>query len=320
MNELESARKEINRIDVEMARLFEERMKTCKQIAAYKKSNGLSVRDPARETELINRNRAYITDPDIETYYVGFMRNTIDLSCAYQSRLMSGMKVTYCGTEGAYAYIAAKKMFPECELIKHSDFTDAYRAVENGECDCTVLPLENSYAGEALSQCNEYILRHGFETKAYSNTALAAKYVMESGDPTIAAIASEEAIAAFGLKVIESDINDSRNNTTRFASFSRSQNRPSSSGKRENENFIMVFTVQNEAGSLAKALNIIGIHGFNMRSLRSRPMKELQWNYYFYIEAEGNINTENGREMLQELSAICAKLKLIGSYYANNVK
>ena len=57
-----------------------------------------------------------------------------------------------------------------------------------------------------------------------------------------------------------------------------------------------------------------------MRSLRSRPMKELQWNYYFYIEAEGNINTENGREMLQELSAICAKLKLIGSYYANNVK
>ena len=173
---------------------------------------------------------------------------------------------------------------------------------------------------QALSQCSEYIHRHGFETKAYSNTALAAKYVMESGDPTIAAIASEEAIAAFGLKVIESDINDSRNNTTRFASFSRSQNRPSSSGKRENENFIMVFTVQNEAGSLAKALNIIGIHGFNMRSLRSRPMKELQWNYYFYIEAEGNINTENGREMLQELSAICAKLKLIGSYYANNVK
>ena len=82
----------------------------------------------------------------------------------------------------------------------------------------------------------------------------------------------------------------------------------------------MVLTVQNEAGSLAKALNIIGIHGFNMRNLRSRPMKELQWNYYFYIEAEGNINTENGRDMLQELSAICAKLRLVGSYYANNVK
>ncbi len=81
-----------------------------------------------------------------------------------------------------------------------------------------------------------------------------------------------------------------------------------------------MFTVRNEAGSLASALNIIGAHGFNMRSLRSRPMKDLQWNYYFYIEAEGNVNTVNGKEMMQELSAVCAKLRLVGSYYANNVK
>ena len=63
-------------------------------------------------------------------------------------------------------------------------------------------------------------------------------------------------------------------------------------------------------------LNVIGAHGFNMRSLRSRPMKDLQWNYFFYIEAEGNVNTENGRDMLRELSAICAKLKLVGTYYS----
>ena len=62
-----------------------------------------------------------------------------------------------------------------------------------------------------------------------------------------------------------------------------------------------MFTVRNEAGSLAGALNIIGAHGFNMRSLRSRPMKDLQWNYYFYIEAEGNVNTVNGKEMMQEI-------------------
>ena len=49
-------------------------------------------------------------------------------------------------------------------------------------------------------------------------------------------------------------------------------------------------------------------------------MKDLQWNYYFYIKAEGNVNTVNGKEMMQELSAVCAKLRLVGSYYANNVK
>jgi chorismate mutase/prephenate dehydratase len=349
-----------------MARLFEERMQVSREIAEYKRSHGLSVRDPAREDEMVARNRDMVKDQALEGYYVQFLRNVIDLSCSYQTQVMHGMRVTYSGTEGAYAYMAAKRMFPEAELVAFPDFTEAYRAVEQGDYDCAVLPLENSYAGEvgavmdlmfsgdlyvnqvvdlpithsliagadatpdsirkvvshpqALQQCADYIHRHGFETLTYSNTALAARYVKELGDPTVAAIASEETAAIFGLQVLDTDINDSKNNTTRFAAFSRAKNRPLTSGKREDENFILVFTVQNQAGSLAGALNIIGAHGFNMRNLRSRPMKDLQWNYYFYIEAEGNINTSNGQDMLQELSALCAKLKLVGSYYAGNVQ
>ena len=121
----------------------------------------------------------------------------------------------------------------------------------------------------------------------------------------------------FGLKIVDKVINDSRTNTTRFAALSRAQNRPASMSSCAEENFILVFTVKNEAGALAQTLNIIGAHGFNMRNLRSRPMKDLQWNYFFYIVAEGNINNENGRDMLRELSAICAKLKLVGTYYSN---
>ena len=365
MNELEMSRKEITRIDEEMAKLFEQRMKAAEKIAEYKKECGLSIRDYARETELVNRNRRYIERADVESYYVQFLKSTIDLSCQFQSRVMHGMRVTYCGVEGAFAHIAAKHMFPEAELTAFSNFTDAYEAVERGEYDCAVLPLENSYAGEvgtvmdlifsgslyvnqvidlpivqnligtenatldsvktvvshpqALQQCEAYVRRHNYRTEAYSNTALAAMHVKELNDPSVAAIAADEASSIFGLRVIDSEINDSKNNTTRFAAFSRSQNRPVSTGKREDENFILVFTVQNEAGALAQTLNIIGAHGFNMRNLRSRPMKNLQWNYFFYIEAEGNINTENGRDMLRELSAICAKLKLVGTYYANNV-
>lgn len=366
MSELENARNDINRIDSEMAKLFEERMKACEKIAAYKKENGLSVRDAAREAELIARNKAFVQDPALLPYYVDFLKGMMQVSCDYQSSLMTGMKVAYCGTEGAYAYSAAGKMFPEASLFSCPDFTEAYRAVEEGRYDCAVLPLENSYAGEvgevadlmfsgslyinqivnvpishcllgvkgakkediktvishpqALDQCAAYIRARGLSAKSYSNTALAAKHVAECGDKTAAAIASEETAALFGLTVLDTDINDERNNTTRFAAFSRSENRPRSGGKREDENFILVFTVQNEAGSLAIALNILGAHGYNMRNLRSRPMKDLQWNYYFYIEAEGNINTQNGRDMLRELSAVCAKLKLVGSYYADNVK
>ena len=78
--------------------------------------------------------------------------------------------------------------------------------------------------------------------------------------------------------------------------------------------FILTFTARNEAGSLAKVLNIIGAHGYNMCSLRSRPMNDLKWNYYFYIELDGNVYTEEGRSMINELGTLCERFKLAGSF------
>ena len=147
MNELEQSRKEINNIDEQMAHLFERRMNVCAKIAGYKKEHGLSVRDPAREEDLINKNKSLIEDAELEPYYVRFLRNNIDVSCEYQSKAIEGIKVSYCGTEGAFSQLAAKRMFPEAELAAFREFAGAYNAVESGECDCAVLPLENSSAG-----------------------------------------------------------------------------------------------------------------------------------------------------------------------------
>ena len=166
---------------------------------------------------------------------------------------------------------------------------------------------------QALAQCAEYIHLNDFEEVEYPNTAMAAKMIAEKADPTIAAIASIETAELYNLNVIEKNINASRNNTTRFAAFSRVQNLPNRTAKM-GEHFILVFTVKNEAGALANALNIIGSHGFNMRTLRSRPMKELMWNYYFYVELDGNINTTDGTDMLKQLSSMCDRLKLVGAY------
>ncbi len=82
----------------------------------------------------------------MDGYYAQFLRSVLDLSCAYQSRLLNGMKVAYSGVEGAYGYIAARRMFPEAQLIAYPDFAAAHKAVEQGEADSAVLPLENSYA------------------------------------------------------------------------------------------------------------------------------------------------------------------------------
>ena len=169
---------------------------------------------------------------------------------------------------------------------------------------------------QALSQCEGFLRKMGFQTVAAENTALAAKAVAEGGDVSVAAIAAEENAAIYGLKILEHSINENASNTTRFAVFTRARHPiPKDAGAAGR--FILVFTVLNEAGSLARALDIIGKFGFNLRTLRSRPMKGLMWKYYFYAEAEGNVDSNEGKAMLSALGQFCDKLKVSGSYVAS---
>ena len=75
-----------------------------------------------------------------------------------------------------------------------------------------------------------------------------------------------------------------------------------------------MFTVKHEAGSLANAVSIIGDYGYNMTALRSRPMKKHSWQYYFYVEIDGTLDSENGRKMLDSLSSMCDRLKVAGTF------
>ena len=123
------------------------------------------------------------------------------------------------------------------------------------------------------------------------------------------ALTVSEAAELFGLEVLERNLNASRSNTTRFAVFTRSENRQT-----RGTHSAFVFTVRNEAGALARAIDVIGHYGFNMRTLRSRPMKELLWQYYFYVEAEGDLHTPDGQNMLRALSVFCDRLRPVGCY------
>ncbi len=356
MTELEKARRQINEIDIEIAELFEKRMDAATKVAEYKMETGMQVYDAVREEELVRRNAGYIKNIEYKSYYINFIRNCMDISKNYQRRIIEGMKVSFSGVEGAFANIAAEKIFPDSVYVAYPDFKSAYDAVVCGECNCAVLPIENSYNGDvgqvmdlaffgslfingiydvsvvqnllavpgahlediktvishpqALGQCADYIKKHGFEEIQAVNTAVAAKQVSEMGRLDTAAIASDEAAAKYGLKKLEAHINAADNNTTRFAVFSRV---PKVASPKDNQ-FFMVFTVSNEAGSLGRAISVIGKYNFNLRSLKSRPTKDLIWSYYFTAEGEGNIHTEAGREMLAELSNCCRDIKVLGSF------
>ena len=131
----------------------------------------------------------------------------------------------------------------------------------------------------------------------------------EEKDNTLGVFASLETAALYGLKVLESNINKSGENTTRFAVLSKVKASSSSLSSS-----VLLFTVKNEAGSLANAISIIGKYGYNMTALRSRPLKKHSWQYYFYIEVDGITETEDGKKMMEELQLVCDKLKVAGTF------
>jgi chorismate mutase/prephenate dehydratase len=354
-NKLEEARKIINDVDTQMAELFVRRMKAAEMVYEHKKEYGLPILDQKREDEIVEKTSALVDNPVLKGYYIDYLKNLMSISKAYQYRMQNGLKVAYSGVEGAFAHIAAGRIFPAGNKISYGDFKAAYDSVVKGECDVATLPIENSYAGEvgqtidlifsgglfingiyeleihqnllglpastvedikkvtshpqALSQCHDYIKMRGFDTEEANNTALAAKTVATANDKSLGAIASVETAKIYGLKVLEANINKSGENTTRFAVLSKVRaNSPSLS------NSVLMFTVKNEAGSLANAISIIGKYGYNMTALRSRPMKKLSWQYYFYIEIDGTTDTEDGANMLEALNKVCDKLKVAGTF------
>ncbi|MCQ2591352.1 MAG: chorismate mutase [Treponema sp.] len=358
MADLEESRLKINQIDRQLAELFEQRMDVAKDIALYKKQFGLQVFDASREAEVCKRELDYIKNPLYKTYYLEFIQDLMKVSKKYQSYLLEGSRIAYCGIEGAWANIAAKRIFPKGKLISYSSFPAAYESVIKGECDFAVLPVENSFAGDvsqvfdlmhtgplfitgmynlkisqallgvkgaklsdikkvvshqqAIDQCTEFLQKQHLEVESAVNTAMAAREVAQQNDKSVAAIASVESAELYGLEVIEESINQNAQNTTRFAVFSRVISKEINSNS--NCVFQMMFTVKNTPGSLAQAVKSFGDAGFNLKSLRSRPIKDIPWQYYFYVEGEGSLYSEKGEKLIESLRTDCEEVKILGHH------
>ncbi len=352
------ARQRINEIDEEMAKLFCARMDAVRQVAAYKRRVGLPVLDASREAQVIARNAALVQDEELRAYYVHYLTYNMALSRKFQHALLEGQRIAFSGVPGAFADIAAARIFPDGVRVPCADFQSAYDAVVRGDCACAVLPVENStngdvsqvldmaYAGalsvsglydleieqcllaakgtelsrirsvcshpQALGQCAAYIRRYRWEEIEAVNTATAAKELAASGDPTQAVIASRETAALYGLQILERRINHGSNNVTRFAVFTRSRREPCLT----DAHFAMFFTVKNEAGSLMRAMQVIGENGFNLSTLISRPTREMSWEYYFYVEGQGCLASDAGRAMLRQLGEVCGSIRVLGTFDA----
>ncbi len=142
-----------------------------------------------------------------------------------------------------------------------------------------------------------------------ANTAISAKEVAAQGDPTRAAIASEEAAAHYGLAVLRHDIQTSQTNTTRFLILSRDE-----TPLAEPDKATVIFRVNDEVGALVKVLASFAEYGLNMSRIESRPLPDTPFQYFFSADFVGSMDAPHLRSAMDAARPLTAELRLLGVY------
>ena len=167
---------------------------------------------------------------------------------------------------------------------------------------------------QGLIQCSNFIASlDRIEQVAFIDTAAAAQEVTRVGDPTQAAISSEEAAEVYNLEILARGIADQDENWTRFVVISGIEIRidPRIPAKTS-----LVFTTRHHQGALAECLNLLAEHGLNLSKLESRPVPRRPWEYLFYVDVEGNLETDSAALAVAELRRTCPYLRVLGTYPA----
>ena len=166
---------------------------------------------------------------------------------------------------------------------------------------------------QAIAQCDAFLSKlKGVQLIPSANTAISARDVAAKGDPSFAAIASEEAAAAYGLDILCRDIQTSSCNTTRFFILSRDGEPLATPCKAT-----VVFTVKNEVGSLVKVLASFAASGLNMSRIESRPLPDTTFTYFFSADFEGPMDPAHLKTAMDEARPATEELRLLGVYPKN---
>ena len=166
---------------------------------------------------------------------------------------------------------------------------------------------------QALGQSRHFLRDRGIVPMAYADTAGAAAFVREQGDPAACAIAPAIAAELYGLEIVEAAVEDAHDNTTRFVVLAREAIDPASlAGDAVMTTF--VFEVRNVPAALYKALGGFATNGVNMTKLESYQKGASFAATMFYADIVGAPGDPGVDRALEELSFFCKDVRMLGSY------
>lgn len=143
----------------------------------------------------------------------------------------------------------------------------------------------------------------------FHSTADSVKLVRDLKDKSKVAIASERAASIYNLEIIQENINNKSENTTKFIVISKNLESDSSCDK-----VSVVFSLEHKSGTLYKLLRHFAENKINMIKIESRPMEKGVWKYFLYVDFEGNLDNKEVTTALNLIKQDSPYFKLIGTY------
>ena len=176
--------------------------------------------------------------------------------------------------------------------------------------------IKNVYSHEqAFMQCSEFLSKYEWQLKRMTNTAIGGKYIATKGENKNACIANMKTKEVYDLEVLKKNINNEEENYTRFFVISNEDIVIDGSDK-----ISIITSANNESGALIELLQIFYEYGLNMVNLKSRPRVNKPWEYYFYIDFEGNMADEKVQMALEKIREKSNYLQILGNYKLYNLK
>lgn len=364
----------INRIDGDFLKLLSERRAVSLSVAKTKVENRSRVRDQKREEEMLVRLIRQGREQGLDAHYVTrifheIIDDSVRLQQDYLQRIANAadsqpelIRVAFQGVEGAYSHLAAQNFFAkDADRLTFSGFhtfPEAVKAVEEGQADRAMLPIENTTSGainevydlllhtplsivgeekflvkhcliaakdvpiesikkvfshyQAVAQCGNFLSSlKGCTVEFFTDTAMSVAKIKEEGDPTQAAIASEEAARVYGLHILKRNLANQRGNYTRFVVLA---NQPIEVDVRIPCKTSIVMRTGQTAGSLLRPLQIFHDHSMMLSKLESRPILNNPGEEMFYLDFEGNVTDERIKSALDEIRRQVRFLKVLGCY------
>ncbi len=167
---------------------------------------------------------------------------------------------------------------------------------------------------QALEQCRQFITSLA-QVRALPSfdTAGSVRMIRDEKLHHAAAIASRKAAEDYGMQILRQDIQDLSENFTRFLVLAREAD-PAGSGDKTS----IVFAAQNIPGALFKSLSAFALRDIDLCKIESRPWRGRPFEYIFYLDFRGNLETTACRNAIRHLEEMTSFLKILGSYQAGN--